>query len=61
MIGAQVLRMEGKLGTLQAGAFAISFVIDGDPLRDFAVFQDQGRHLAAIVKGGVFHKNRLDG
>jgi imidazolonepropionase-like amidohydrolase len=61
MIGAQVLRMEGKLGTLQAGAFADLLLIDGDPLRDFAVFQDQGRHLAAIVKGGVFHKNRLDG
>jgi imidazolonepropionase-like amidohydrolase len=53
--------MEGKLGTLQAGAFADLLLIDGDPLRDFAVFQDQGRHLAAIVKGGVFHKNRLDG
>jgi imidazolonepropionase-like amidohydrolase len=60
-IGAQVLRMEGRLGTLQAGAFADLLVIDGDPLADLAVLQDQGRHLAAIMKGGVFHKNRLHG
>ena len=51
--------MEGKLGTLQAGAFADLLVVDGDPLQDLGVFQDQGRHLAAIMKGGVFHKNRL--
>jgi imidazolonepropionase-like amidohydrolase len=60
-IGAQVLRMEGRLGTLQAGAFADLLVIDGDPLADLAVFQDQGQHLAAIMKGGAFHKNRLHG
>ena len=32
-IGAKVLRMEGKLGTLQAGAFADLILIDGDPLK----------------------------
>ena len=58
-IGAQVLRMEGKLGTLQPGAFADLLVVDGDPLRDLGLLQDQGRHLAAIMKGGRFHKNRL--
>lgn len=58
-IGAQLLRMEGKLGTLRAGAFADLILIDGDPLKDLGLFQDQGRHLAAIMKGGVFHKNTL--
>jgi hypothetical protein len=33
--------------------------VDGDPLADLGLFQDQGRHLSAIMKGGVFHKNRL--
>ena len=58
-IGAQVTRMEGKLGTLRPGAFADVLVIDGNPLEDLGVFQEQGRYLAAIMKGGVFHKNTL--
>ena len=58
-IGARVLRMEGKLGCLKPGAFADLIVIDGNPLKNLALFQDQGRHLSAIMKGGAFHKNRL--
>jgi imidazolonepropionase-like amidohydrolase len=58
-IGAQVARMEGKIGTLKPGAFADLIVLDGDPLKDLGVFQDQGAHIAAIMKGGRFHKNRL--
>ncbi len=58
-IGAQVTRTEGKLGTLRPGAFADVLVIDGNPVEDLGVFQEQGRYLAAIMKGGVFHKNRL--
>jgi imidazolonepropionase-like amidohydrolase len=59
-IGAQLLRMEGKLGTLQAGAFADMILVDGDPLKDLGLFQDQGARLAMIMKGGKFHKNRLN-
>ncbi len=58
-VGAQILRMEGKLGTLKAGAYADLILVDGDPLKDLGLFQEQGKHLAAIVKGGVFHKNTL--
>ena len=29
------------------------------PLDDLGLFQDQGAHLTAIMKGGRFHKNRL--
>jgi imidazolonepropionase-like amidohydrolase len=58
-IGAAVTRMEGKLGTLRPGAFADLLVLDGDPLDDLAVFQDQGAHIAAIMKGGQFYRSRL--
>ncbi len=58
-VGAQILRMEGKLGTLKAGAYADLILVDGDPLKDLGLFQEQGKHLAAIIKGGVFHKNTL--
>ena len=58
-VGAQVTRMEGRLGTLRPGAFADLLVLDADPLRDLAVFQDQGAHMAAIMQGGRFHRHRL--
>ncbi len=58
-IGAQVTRTEGKLGTLKPGAFADLLVLDSNPLDDLAVFQDQGAHMAAIMKGGKFHTCRL--
>jgi len=58
-IGAQVVRMEGRLGTLRPGALADLLVLDGDPLQDLAVFQDQGAHIAAIMQGGRFHTCRL--
>jgi len=59
-IGAKVLRQEGKLGTLKTGALADLILIDGDPLKDLSLFQDQGRHLSLIMKAGRFHKNRLN-
>ena len=59
-IGARVIRQEGKLGTLKAGAFADLIVVDGDPLKNLELFLGEGQHLSAIMKGGVFHKNRLN-
>jgi imidazolonepropionase-like amidohydrolase len=58
-VAARVLRQEGKLGAIAPGALADLLVVDGDPLGDLGLFQDQGAHLAAIMKGGRFHKNRL--
>ena len=58
-VAARVLREEGKLGVVAPGAFADLLVVDGNPLDDLGLFQDQGAHLAAIMKGGRFHKNQL--
>lgn len=58
-IGANVVRMEGKLGCLKPGAFADLLVVDGNPLKDLKLLQGQGQHLSVIMKGGRFHKNRL--
>ncbi len=59
LVGAEVVRQTGKLGVVEPGAYADLIVVDGDPLKDLGLFQDQGAHLSAIMKGGVFHKNRL--
>ena len=58
-IGAQLVRMEGRIGCLKEDAFADLLVVDGNPLKNLSLLQEQGRYLAAIMKGGRFHKNRL--
>jgi len=60
LVGAQVLRREGELGCLRPGAFADLLVVEGDPLKDLAVFQKAATHVTAIVQGGRFHKNKLN-
>ena len=47
------------LGVVAPGALADILIVDGDPLRNIGLFDEQGRNLPAIMKGGVFHKNRL--
>ena len=43
--------MQGKVGTLQPGAFADVILVDGDPLKDLALLGDQGKHLSAHHEG----------
>jgi imidazolonepropionase-like amidohydrolase len=59
LIAAEVIRRPGKLGVVEPDAWADLIIVDGDPLRDITLLEGQGAHLAAIVKGGAFHKNRL--
>ncbi|HJS90392.1 MAG TPA: amidohydrolase family protein [Steroidobacteraceae bacterium] len=59
LIGAEIVRMEGKLGVIEPGALADLIVVDGDPLKDLGLLQDQGAHLSLIMKEGQLHKNRL--
>lgn len=59
LIGAQVLRQEGKLGCLRPGAYADLLVIEGNPLKDLGLLEAADRSLVVIMKGGRFHRNRL--
>ena len=59
LVGAQIVREEGRLGVIEAGARADLLVVDGDPLRDLALLGDQGAHLSLILRGGRVHKDRL--
>jgi imidazolonepropionase-like amidohydrolase len=59
-IPAQILRLQGKVGTLQPGAWADLLLVDGDPLDDLSLLEDQGRHLSIIMQAGRFHKRRLN-
>lgn len=57
VIGAEVVRMEGKLGRVAEGHLADLLVVDGDPLADLRLLQDQGRHMTLIMKDGVAVKD----
>ena len=59
IVGAEILRQEGKLGIVEPGAFADLIVVDGNPLKKLELFLDQGAHLPVIMKAGKFHKNAL--
>src|SRR6516162_6878300 len=45
-IAAQVLRLEGKVGTLVPGAYADLLVVDGDPLQDLSLLGEQGKYIS---------------
>ena len=59
LVGAKILRQEGKLGVVEPGASADLILVDGDPLKRLELFLDQGAHLPIIMKAGKFHKNAL--
>jgi imidazolonepropionase-like amidohydrolase len=67
LVNARILKREGKpgeevldaLGELVPGACADLVVVDGDPLQDLGLLQNQGAHLPAIMKAGRFYKNCL--
>jgi len=59
LVGAKVVRQQGKLGCLRPGAFADLLVIDGNPLKDLGLFETPEKSFVAIMKAGKFHKHRL--
>ena len=59
VVGAEVLRMEGRLGIITPGAFADLIVVEGNPLEDLNLLTGQGKYLAAIMKEGQFLKNNF--
>src|SRR5258708_16639970 len=54
LVGAEVVRQEGKLGTIQPGAFADMLVVDGDPLKDLGLFKTARPHLSALIQAAPF-------
>jgi imidazolonepropionase-like amidohydrolase len=59
IVGAQLCRMPGEAGIVAAGAHADLLVVDGDPLSDLSLLQDDGKHLSLIMRGGHAFKDRV--
>jgi imidazolonepropionase-like amidohydrolase len=49
----------GKVGVIEAGAFADLIVVDGDPLADLAILAKPQQHLKAVIRDGVMVIDRL--
>ena len=58
-VNAELVQRAGELGTIAPGALADILVVDGDPLSDLGLLQEQGRHIPVIMKEGKFFKNAL--
>jgi imidazolonepropionase-like amidohydrolase len=52
LLGAELLRMEGELGAVEAGKLADVIAVEGDPLTDITAL----RRVVFVMKGGVIHK-----
>lgn len=55
-IGARLCRMGGEIGVIAPGAYADLLVVDGDPLADVGLLQNDAAHMSAIMRGGQFIK-----
>jgi imidazolonepropionase-like amidohydrolase len=54
---AALLNRAGELGVLAPGALADMLLVDGNPLNDLTLLQEQGTHLLLIMKNGQLFKN----
>ncbi|UGQ11856.1 amidohydrolase family protein [Yinghuangia sp. ASG 101] len=54
--GGEIMGAPDELGLVKAGFHADLILVDGDPLRDITVLEDQSR-ITGIMKGGEFHKD----
>jgi imidazolonepropionase-like amidohydrolase len=50
-IGAEVLGMAERIGTVEPGKWADIVIVDGDPLADIKVLQDMAK-IKRVIKGG---------
>ena len=57
---SECLGLESEIGTVARGKAADLVVVDGDPLRDIAILQDESR-IKLVIKAGEVHVDRLAG
>ena len=59
LVNAEIVNQKDKIGIIKEGAFADILLVDGNPLEDFEVLQNQGEKLLVIMKNGKFYKNTI--
>jgi imidazolonepropionase-like amidohydrolase len=56
--GGEIMGMGEELGLVKEGYLADLIMVDGDPLKNVALFQDRD-NLLMIMKDGAYHKAPL--
>ena len=56
---AELLQMEGEVGTVAKGALADLVVLRSDPSDDISILADPASSVLAVLKDGSFCVNRL--
>ncbi len=59
-INAEILNMQGELGTISENALADIIAVERNPLEDIALLTGQGEHIVLIMKQGVIYKNNFN-
>jgi len=54
-VNAELMRQEGRIGTVAPGAHADLLVIDGNPLEDITLLQREAA-MPVVMQGGRFHR-----
>jgi imidazolonepropionase-like amidohydrolase len=57
VVGAELCRMKGEIGIIAKNAHADIVIVDGDPLSDISLLQDDGAHMPLIMRGGKIFKD----
>jgi imidazolonepropionase-like amidohydrolase len=57
---ARLLGLENEIGVIAPGAYADLLVVDGDPLKDAAVFAEPATHLQTVIQHGRVVSNLLE-
>lgn len=56
--GSELMQMEDRIGTLEAGKLADLLLVDGNPLDDIRILQDRSR-IALVMQGGAIKAGTL--
>ena len=59
-VAARLLRAEGQIGTLAAGALADVLLVDGDPTASVDLWAEPQRSIRLLMQGGRVLRNSLD-
>ena len=53
LIGAELVGLQDKVGTIKVGAHADIIAVNGNPLADISLLTGQGENIPFVMKGGA--------